>query len=201
MVGDAIHQLRSALDHLATQLVFDRTKDKALWRKSAFPIFKCQQDLDGRGSVRKMREALITVGATNEWQAFVDSQPYQTHPATPASSDLWILSELDNIDKHRTIVVVANVVAAKVTSLDPSGNRVPVQLLQPIRPGQKEGVFNWPADFPPRETQSDGSDGATLHPEFFDTDGLCDGKPIGQTLRSIIATVTKTVDDFERKFF
>ncbi len=34
------------------------------------------------------------------------TQPYKRNTASPESDPLWILSELDNIDKHRTILVV-----------------------------------------------------------------------------------------------
>jgi hypothetical protein len=199
IVGDAIHQLRAALDNLASQLVFDRLKDKSLWRKTAFPIFKSDTELASSRVVCKFRDALLPLHP-DLWDAFVDAQPYKRQSAAPTQWPLWILSELDNIDKHRTIVVVGNVIAAHISSIDPSGQRVPVELREKIRSGQKTGQFAWPVPFPPQETHSEGTINPELFSEFTDTDGLCDGWAVGRTVRDIITTVNCTVSDFERRF-
>jgi hypothetical protein len=36
------------------------------------------------------------------------AQPYQRDPVSPETDLLWMLRELDNVDKHRTFVVIQN---------------------------------------------------------------------------------------------
>jgi hypothetical protein len=100
IVGDCLHNLRSALDHLACYLV---TKNKGMiTKKTQFPI------LDVRPTDKKTGQPLrpkIDGGVADNVLTVIDLlQPYQNkrdahrHP-------LWLLSELSNADKHRLLHV------------------------------------------------------------------------------------------------
>lgn len=101
MFGDFVHNLRSALDHVVYALAVKETgtdpppKHKAL----AFVL------LDDPAEWLKQQWRLP--GLTPAMRAAVEAvQPYQT--ALPDHTDvLRILTELDNVDKHRTIRPVA----------------------------------------------------------------------------------------------
>ena len=100
-IGDCLYNLRSSLDHLAHALALKRqgylSDDESI--QIAFPIFRYQSGFDARG---KGRIALLAQPA----QAIVEAlQPYQAGDAA-VSHWLWLLEKLQNIDKHRTLLLV-----------------------------------------------------------------------------------------------
>jgi hypothetical protein len=100
LVGDFLHNLRSALDHLAYELAAAYTKP--LPPKAAetceFPVF-WKRPMDARQEQSKI--GCIHPDAVNLIKAI---QPY--HKGTKYTGDpLWILNELERIDKHRTLHV------------------------------------------------------------------------------------------------
>lgn len=106
MIGDFIHNLRSALDHI----VFACSKPKD--RKTAsFPIEvhdiwdkcpACGNFIHGDDERREnFRRAIKGLGA-HATAVVLGAQPYQSD--TPATHVLGVLSRLENADKHRKIV-------------------------------------------------------------------------------------------------
>jgi len=93
--GDVVHNLRTALDHLAHQLVLVGTPDGNPPRQIEFPILESEEEYDKRkaAKTRGMRADAV--------QAIDDLKPYKERNPT-----LWRLRELDNIDKHRMILSV-----------------------------------------------------------------------------------------------
>ncbi len=94
--GDVVHNLRSALDHLAFQLVLVGS-GKEPSRRIEFPIakdFATYESTKAR-KVEGMRQEAI--------EAIDRLKPYQG-----GNDLLWRLHELDNIDKHRTLFSVAH---------------------------------------------------------------------------------------------
>lgn len=98
IVGDVVHQLRSALDH-------------AVWKLAKPPIPfvtgfpACEVKSNAKGcfdSVAKRRLQNLDQPAFD----YIESvQPYNR---LGANDPLWQLNELWNVDKHRTIIVLAN---------------------------------------------------------------------------------------------
>ncbi|MDQ3963590.1 MAG: hypothetical protein M3277_06735 [Actinomycetota bacterium] len=115
LVGDCVHNLRSALDQMVWVLTCANGNippnpvprgDK--WRKIAFPIYEEPPFRDGFGGevpwepgkpkcLWGVNQAFAT--------AFHQLQPYQ-HGTDTKRQALWVLNELWSIDKHRTINVV-----------------------------------------------------------------------------------------------
>ncbi len=90
-MGDAIHNLRSTLDHIAYAVALERLPEE----KIGHLYFTIRPTL-GRFRKAFREEPLSLMGA--DWEAFVLSvQPFQGVPYT----DLARITELDNIDKHR----------------------------------------------------------------------------------------------------
>ncbi len=95
IVGDALYDMRSALDHLAYQLVLASGKKPS--RESMFPVcgtahqFACD-------SVTKLRGASIAVIAAVE-----KAQPYH-----PFNRFLGMLNRLANVDKHQHFHLLLN---------------------------------------------------------------------------------------------
>lgn len=104
VIGDCVHNLRSALDHLAHELVtLGGGSPKAGRSGTQFPIL---DSLVGpNGGPRKVHIPTSSGSVSPEVFAFIEGlQPYNrlNHPL---DHPLWVLSELDNMDKHRTLAV------------------------------------------------------------------------------------------------
>ena len=117
LVGDCVHNLRSALDHLAYVLASGHSGplSPARARTSAFPLFKT-------GPEFRDRAAGMMAGMSRRARASIERlQPYHRRRCPPLWR-LWMLHELSNIDKHRLVHVTAAVVAE--TRLEVSGTGV-----------------------------------------------------------------------------
>lgn len=95
LAGDAFHNLRSALDHLANQLVI--AAGNVPDEHTAFPIYDTKEGYEGfsRGRVAGMRaDAVRAIDALLPYRAGNDA--------------LWRLHRLNIIDKHRDWLVVGS---------------------------------------------------------------------------------------------
>jgi hypothetical protein len=96
--GDAVHNLRSTLDHLARALV-EATGVPFDPKNTSFPICNCAKDYKSLARAR-------VVGLREPCLKILDRiEPYKGG----SSHQLWQLNELDLIDKHRMLVAVATV--------------------------------------------------------------------------------------------
>ena len=100
IVGDCVHNLRSALDHLAYALPRAAGTDPRWEKWSQWPIFDDPNDF---------------AGAAKRWLCGVDGgavagietcQPYY-RPNGPTRHPLRYLAELSNLDKHRVLHGIA----------------------------------------------------------------------------------------------
>jgi hypothetical protein len=117
MVGDCVHNLRSALDHLAWQLVRLSGTDKPQPNFN-FPIY------DHRPGTRKgwwpwsrkFPAMRIARYIKPEMFGLIDGlQPYH---GTESGERLRLIGEINNFDKHRDIIVVAGSVHMATTGGD-----------------------------------------------------------------------------------
>jgi hypothetical protein len=98
VIGDALFNLRSALDHLAHQLVVASGGKPTRW--TAFPIYSSPFNEKG-----KLRKFGIAGGVTPIALADVERlQPYAP-PGFGPEHPLSVLQELNNADKHRQLLV------------------------------------------------------------------------------------------------
>lgn len=103
IIGDTIHNLRSALDHLACDMI--RQSGQEPTRYHGFPIYEKKTDFDG-GITSKMK------GAANKFMDFVKAQ----RPYRDCGGNAWVhdLSALDNDDKH--IVLTPTIGVVKISN-------------------------------------------------------------------------------------
>ncbi|HST70038.1 MAG TPA: hypothetical protein VLI94_10315 [Solirubrobacterales bacterium] len=95
IVGGGLHQLRSALDNLAYQLVL--TNGGTPTKSTAFPILLQPPDGGFAANTKKRLE-----GMSGTARAAIEGlQPYNAWPEHPDNSTIWLIHELNNIDKHR----------------------------------------------------------------------------------------------------
>lgn len=134
IVGDVVHNLRTALDHLACAAV--EQGGGTVTRRTQFPVNETQDAFHKavfRGEQLK--------GAPSAFIAFVESlQPY--HSAVPSENLLHVIHRLDIRDKHRQLLVAA-VLPARV-QLDVHGPpgcittlKFPTELPFPLAEGEE----------------------------------------------------------------
>jgi len=93
LIGDCVHNLRAALDHLVWQLAIANNKTPNA--SNMFPI--CNTPQGFQAQLAKDRLQGVYPNARSAIEAL---QPYST-----GSETLQVISFLDNVDKHRTLVV------------------------------------------------------------------------------------------------
>jgi hypothetical protein len=122
VVGDVLHNLRSALDHLAYQLVV--TAGNKPDRRTAFPIADSAKKYVSstfRRKVKGMRQDAIDR---------IDTiKPYKG-----GNDVLWRLDELNNIDKHRLLITACSVNTAR--SMTPSERGELISIFEGSHPGE-----------------------------------------------------------------
>lgn len=113
MVGDAVHNLRAALDHLALELAAAHHRPHPVpddvQRTSEFPIFDFKAGSGGFNQRRKNGDPAPGSGIyklrgihPDAIVAIESKQPYHRGPAYNRDQ-LWVIHELDRIDKHRRL--------------------------------------------------------------------------------------------------
>src|SRR5450755_596397 len=111
IIGDCVHNLRTALDYLATQLVLVSGRTPNRW--TMFPVRSSPPGRRRsllRAFIRSRASTLAEIqgGVREDIRQAVDSvQPYQR---TPLSQQLERVHELDVVDKHRQLLLAATVV-------------------------------------------------------------------------------------------
>jgi hypothetical protein len=102
VVGDVVHNLRSALDYIVTALV-DASSGAKLKRQHQFPIFDDSKVYEAK--VGDAKKAVVggsldgvTCGLSKVWEL----QPF--HRQEPEEDSLFVVNRLSNADKHRAIV-------------------------------------------------------------------------------------------------
>jgi hypothetical protein len=198
-VGDAIHNLRSALDHLAYQLVDIGTAGKGPFEDIYFPIAKDAQSYE-------KRKARKVAGMRKEAIDAIDA----IKPYGGANDLLWNLHRLDIADKHRLLIAVGSAfqsvnIGAHMTAMMREGSRGDMPWLKDI---PDLDAFFRPADnlFPLKVGDELFIDapGAKMNPKlnfrfnvsFGEAGGK--GEPMVETLKAMSAEVEKTITALER---
>jgi hypothetical protein len=93
VIGDCVHNLRCALDHLALQLAGGDPTDTTT-------MFLISDDAVRYHADAKRRLKRVPTPMRERIESL---QPF--HAADPTHTDLWAINALDNTDKHRLLVV------------------------------------------------------------------------------------------------
>ncbi len=154
--GEVVYQLRSALDHLAWQLVEreGRTPNK----QTQFPV---RDSLRGQNNQVLPVKVLLplsndskVLGLLNECQPYYGDGTTELSPFDAHRHPLWVLKVLNNIDKHRLLLVVVHTL--NIERMYWGGTQSPTPYLNtaPLKEGTKVAAFDFggdeaPADFDP----------------------------------------------------
>jgi hypothetical protein len=187
MAGDAVHNLRGALDHLAWQLVLrdggspnDRT---------GFPVRASERDV--------RRDVSVNLPGIKSTTRDAVLAAYRRERDL-----LWSLHRLDIIDKHRLLIVVGCAfrsitmrVRMDVPWQDEPVEAPPIALrpadrLFPLQGG--EDVFRAPA----REELSMHPPEFTFELAIAAADTPVDGEPLGETLAGLADAAERTIRSF-----
>ena len=147
VAADAIHNLRSSLDHMVVALArhgasaTDTSLTPAQERKLQFPIVASLDEWHTQLS----RSRLLHVDPVAR-SIIKDNQPFRVTPARPKLAHLLTLSELDDADKHRS--VVRTDLAPGIVKVNWPENLKNVQLVNPYPPvdpirGEELGRFTF----------------------------------------------------------
>lgn len=197
-VGDAVHNLRSALDHLVCQLAIAAGHGSAC-SHTQFPVFR-NDSAKNRTTIGRRLNGL-TPAARAEIEAL---QPYKRTPLAPESDPLWMLSELDNVDKHRILVVVyPRFAEMEITvTVDDESVTYPVSNhlgWRPLELGALPMRLTIPNDPTKPQTQVQVQARPLTGIVFAQTGLTCDGCEVAPLLRRLVADVRDVVAIFDRK--
>jgi hypothetical protein len=129
MLGDALYNLRAALDYLAYELVVAAGNEPN--SQTAFPIFDTPDEYWERmgRKVKGMRQSAI--------EAINRIQPYEGG----FCHALWQLHRLNNIDKHRVLVTIALVNTAR--TMTPSEEQQFAERFKRVHGAYPTGTSQW----------------------------------------------------------
>lgn len=196
IAGDALYDLRSALDHLAYQLFVIGTGGLTIDRRIEFPIADTAAELKlgtFRRKVKGMRPAAV--------KAIDDAEPYKG-----GKGDIfWRLHTLNIIDKHRALNVLvlrrrsANLTAQLFQALERRmGHPLPridafffltdAERLRTLQVGDEVDRF-------PSDTNVDEK----MYPRFeiaFGEPQVVEGKSVVETVQAMAVAVANLISEF-----
>jgi hypothetical protein len=188
MIGDCLHNLRSSLDYLVGCLATFNDRPASACEDAAFPIHSVQDD-----TAKRAFATAVVPFLSKEAAALIESfQPYHGYEGMDADSllrrDLRRLHTLENIERHRLLVVVEEWSEPVVLDF------APADVMEYFHPTQQPRS---PDPQPPVPVTHE----LALDIAFADTDGLCDGCRVDAVLTDLKLAVVRVVDTFEEMFF
>lgn len=199
ILGDFIHNLRTCLNHMTGQLAMIDGHDVLERSSLEFPIFidRSAYKKDEDRKIGKYIKNTEVLGAIEALQPYHDNNP-KNHP-------LWLLSELDNIDKHRTLVLVAPRINRKVEPAlvsRPAGNR------QVLPESANRYTLGFQIEIQPNNPVFTNNSATNSMELWIDTTIVltgtrlvCDTWPVQETIRILSTRVEKIIQEFEKRFF
>lgn len=193
VIGEAVYNLRSALDHAVYAL---SSLDGDPPDGTEFPIFKDCERFEstsrpgGRWKARGLRQDALAV--VESVQPFHHGQDPEIHP-------LWVLQEFSNIDKHRTLNTTGGVFGTRNLKLSPSGDirikNVEIRGDGPVTDGAE--LARWSVEGTQGQVQMEGE---IAYDVAFDEAGPGKQEPVrngldllGTTVKSILRMLAEAV--------
>ncbi len=195
IVGDCIQNLRSSLDHMVFAISHSRDpnefKDD---RTTEFPICDSPEAFN-RSRRRNWPPHHEIRGLPREAQTIIEQfQPYQGGQKSLSNHPLWILREMSNIDKHRSIHITAwsaHALALDITGLAP-GVSIHSHQVRPL------GVIESGTEIAKIEfsTPDPSEPAMKLQKEFYFTISFGEGTPMaGKQVQDALASLVANVHD------
>jgi len=129
ILGDALHNMRCALDHLVVEIIGIRNIDR---RHTNFPIRETRKDLI----------ATVNGGIRKKLPSMADFIIHKVRSYKSGNPALWNLHKLDNIDKHNLLITtVSQIGVSGISATTATGLTVKNMSLFTVR---KRGKLNSP---------------------------------------------------------
>jgi len=181
IIGDAIHNMRTALDILACEIISLSGGTPSKW--ASFPIRETRQELEGaiNGEIKIAGPDIVDI-------ILNAIKPYRG-----GNDSICALHSLDIADKHRLLIPIISVAALKRVNIKAG----PATFTDCTFGVGADGVLNilgMPAKF---EIQG------TAQPSFnilFDKDQVFEGEPVVPTLKQLSELVFSIIDTIEQAF-
>lgn len=193
IIGDCVHNARSALDYIAWRLAGSDLAD----RQTMFPIY----DIHANFHSAKHRFKRINKDAFTE---ITKLQPYKRRK--PRASPLWMLQELDAQDKHKLFTTIATVVQlGNIMIRSRNGEGVPEIIndnspIETFKPPFEHNAVVAVIEMPSNTlNQKVIVDGKFTFDIFFE-EGILDptaNYSVRKSLRYLLRTVDHTIKRFE----
>lgn len=130
LVGDYVHNLRSALDYVIWDISLRRSGDASI--RTEFPIFEKQKEFAAPGKspqqwsrfsgIHKLRATDGTIVMMVQAMQPFTGRDLHGRTVDPAMHPLWLLHTLANEDKHKTLTLVGTaILQGAVTFYRPDG--------------------------------------------------------------------------------
>jgi hypothetical protein len=199
VVGDCVHNLRSALDHLVFQLAMLNGAGSVAATKTSFPV--CLTRKEFKNSVKGNVRPFISRVALTEIEK---CQPYKT-TNLPDTDIIWQLSQLDIIDKHRVLIVVLQQFRPIGFELTvPTGDKFSHAVTESDWKPSKDGAEIVRFDLShaitrPGKVNVKVQTAATV--QFSNTGLVCDGRIVEHVLQQCGTAVESIVNTFGKRFF
>jgi hypothetical protein len=189
-IGDAIHNLNCVMDYLWSGLA--RTADPSVASKITFPRHANRQALETELNNSRGNNALIM-------QAFPQSKEFILNTVKPYDGPdgiIWSLNKIDNINKHRLLIPVTNIITFKrdlVIRAQDGSMAIHKAGINVKTSGPNLSIgFAAPFEF--------NDDSEPTISVIFAEDDPFGGEPIFETLVDLTESVTKVVQAFEEVF-
>lgn len=183
IIGDTIHNLHVALDHITSQIARDLGRDSE-WVH--FP-----KDETRHRVAESSRLALIVEAAPSLKEVILD----QICPYKGGRYALWEIGKLDNIDKHKLLVPTLGINRlARVSAMDEDGNQISGVTLN-VAAGNKIDLAEFSA---PAKITDYGKPAFNI---AFAKSSYFDGQPVIPTLIQLSQYVREVIVILERAYF
>jgi len=132
LAGEIIHHLRSAFDHLTWQLSSPDVQAKS-GTQIEFPVFRerPQSCSVAKRKICRYCRKVEGVASPSALTRIQRLQPY--HRADPSRHPLWLIHDLDRIDKHRELVLAVYIMRLDVAATA-QANGIGIQMPWELRP-------------------------------------------------------------------
>lgn len=183
IIGDAVHNLRAALDLMACEIVVlsGDTPDK--W--TLFPFQSDRNQLIATINGGKIKAAA---------SAIIDLIIDTIKPYKGGNDPLCALNDLDIVDKHRLLIPITHVTAlVGVDMADERGNTFTNTTLMVGKGGQLKPVAS-------NSTFKITKQGKAAIGVFFDKGQVFEGKPVIETLHQLSQLVSGVVQTIEKAY-
>jgi hypothetical protein len=134
LLRDFLHNLRSSLDHLAWQLVL--ANEGTPGKKTSFPIFSKRREYKKFKKNNDTATGMVGEVSQDAADLVEGFQPYNNKEGLPKEDKLWVLSTLNNIDKHRqfniAVLNTSDVLQADLMTEDGTGIYMTLQVISEV---------------------------------------------------------------------